>query len=253
MIEALILRLDAPLVSFGGIAVDNIRPTDVFPGLSMLAGLFGNALGYDHRDSQSLHLLQQRIRYAVRCDRPGSLLLDYQTANLGQSFMKEGWTASGKPEGRDGGAASSGIHIMEKHFWADAVFTIAITLQSDSKLPTLDHLASVIIEPARPLFLGRKACIPAEHLFLRKAEGNYLREILQAAPLIHENRRTQGIGEDGLPLRTVMLPARWPSDDPRSKDSRLVPVTDERDWVNRIHVGHRFVSEGFLECGERHG
>ena len=45
MVDALLLRLDAPLMSFGAPMVDSNGVIQEFPALSMLTGLLGNALG----------------------------------------------------------------------------------------------------------------------------------------------------------------------------------------------------------------
>ncbi|MCA3130465.1 MAG: type I-E CRISPR-associated protein Cas5/CasD, partial [Rhodocyclaceae bacterium] len=37
--DCLMLRLDAPLISFGGVVIDQINPVERFPGRSLLAGL----------------------------------------------------------------------------------------------------------------------------------------------------------------------------------------------------------------------
>ena len=52
--RALILHLQAPLMSFGGPQVDQIGPTGQFPTTSQITGLFANALGYAHRDVDRL-------------------------------------------------------------------------------------------------------------------------------------------------------------------------------------------------------
>ena len=49
MRDALILRFDAPLMSFGGPMVDHNGVVQDFPPTSLLTGLIGNALGYEHR------------------------------------------------------------------------------------------------------------------------------------------------------------------------------------------------------------
>ncbi|MBC7172008.1 MAG: CRISPR-associated protein Cas5, partial [Polyangiaceae bacterium] len=64
--DVLILRLDAPMLAFGGPVVDNRNFTNRFPGRSAITGLLGNALGYDHRDAGALSSLQKRIRYGAR-------------------------------------------------------------------------------------------------------------------------------------------------------------------------------------------
>src|SRR5262245_50040362 len=111
MMEVLLLRFDAPLISFGGPAVDQERVIQEFPARSMLAGQFANALGYEHRDAPKTQRLQDRIQYAARRDRQGKRLTDFQTVDLGQSFLRgTGWTTWGRPEER-AGAFSTGTHI----------------------------------------------------------------------------------------------------------------------------------------------
>jgi CRISPR-associated Cas5-like protein len=40
------MRLEAPLMAFGGETIDNYGVIRDFPALSMVTGLFANALGY---------------------------------------------------------------------------------------------------------------------------------------------------------------------------------------------------------------
>ncbi|MCB9967247.1 MAG: type I-E CRISPR-associated protein Cas5/CasD [Geminicoccaceae bacterium] len=82
--RCLILRLEGPLMSFGDTAIDEIRPTRLLPGRSLLAGLIGNALGFEHRDVNALQRLQERLLFAARLDQAGEDLLDYQTALIGK-------------------------------------------------------------------------------------------------------------------------------------------------------------------------
>jgi len=46
--KALVLRLDAPMMSFGGVMVDQHGVIDRFPGVALLTGLIANALGWHH-------------------------------------------------------------------------------------------------------------------------------------------------------------------------------------------------------------
>ena len=64
----LILRLQGPLMAFGDMAVDEIRPTDTLPGLSQMTGLIANALGWTFQDRERLQRLQDRLRIAARED-----------------------------------------------------------------------------------------------------------------------------------------------------------------------------------------
>jgi CRISPR system Cascade subunit CasD len=246
MIDLLILRLDAPLVSFGGPVVDNRGVTQDFPGLSLLTGLLGNALGYEHRDAQALGGLQRRLRYAVRRDRRGAFLRDYQTVDLGQDFLSEGgWTTRGRAEGRAGGSASEKTHIRFRDFLADSLFTVVLALTPAHEPPDLDALEQALREPERPLFIGRKCCLPAAPLLLGRTQAPSLRQGLAQVPLVPPERRDE---------RTDSLEAWWPVDEAEEKDSRIVEVTDERDWTHQIHSGRRALRNGRIRLQENpHG
>ena len=46
----LVLRLEAPLMAFGGETIDNLGIIRPFPAASMITGLFANALGWRRVD-----------------------------------------------------------------------------------------------------------------------------------------------------------------------------------------------------------
>lgn len=240
MLDVLLLRFDAPLVSFGGVVVDRHGVSFEFPARSLLTGLLANALGLDHRQAELLERLQRRLRHAARCDLPGEAIVDYQTVDLGQSFMLEGWTTRGAPESREGGTASKGTHFRYRHYLADAVYTLALTLEPAAESPTLDDCARALEEPERPLFLGRKCCLPAAPLLLGRRQAASLRAALESEP-----RSRRDLSKE--PLR-----AWWPAEEepPDPGQARQLPVCDERDWHNQVHVGRRFQWEGRLEVPE---
>lgn len=66
------------------------------------------------------------------------------------------WTTRGSKEDRRGGEGSSGTHIRYRHYHADRVQIVALTLVPSDPAPTLDDLENALKHPARPLFLGRK-------------------------------------------------------------------------------------------------
>lgn len=237
--EALLLRFDAPLMSFGGPAVDQVGVTEEFPARSMLAGLLANALGYDHRQAAQTQRLQERLRVAARRDRKGARLEDYQTVDLGQEPLRGGeWTTWGRPEKR-AGAFSKDTHIRNRHYVADAVFTVAVTLQPTDEVPTLADIGRALQAPARPLFIGRKPCLPATPILVGTAQGRDLRSILEETPRV------------GMRGDSESLSAWWPAEEGGDEArTRLIPVTDDRDWVNQIHVGRRFVREGLIHPPE---
>ena len=293
--EVLLLRLDAPLMSFGGVMVDQHGPTERFPGLSLLAGLFANALGFHHGDADKLEALQARIEYAARWDVAPKPLLDYHTVDLGQPKMCEpGWTTRGEPEHREGGTAKFGTHIRYRHYWANGVMTLAVVLNANaaeivppphggrlgggrSKIgeaydltrphpnpppwgegtsepnstalqvgergndeadsPNLRQLAQALNEPARPLFIGRKTCLPSTPLLLGLIEAEDVMGALRKTPPARRNGQTP----------PDKLEACWPVRLGLSEHSREVAVYDRRDWRNQIHAGRRLCVEGVVE------
>lgn len=235
MIRVLRLRLAAPLMAFGGPIVDQNGVIDRFPGVALLTGLLGNALGFDHRDGERLDALQRRLRIASRVDRAGVLLTDFQTVEL--SGRDRGWTTRGRPEGRGGGDATyDGPHLRYRDHWADSVVTVALTL-AGVEAPSLDELARALDEPERPLFIGRKPCLPAERLLLDLTETGSLLEALRSAP--------PHPGCD-----TDIFPAQWPDDGEGENEAGwdLRVVWDLRDWRNNLHTGQRLVREGRLSA-----
>lgn len=222
MTEFLVVWFDAPLMSFGGTAVDAKGVTSDRPGASLLTGLLGNALGWEHRHVDELQALQARLVYGSRQDRRGERLVDYQTIDLGQAHLVgTGWTTRGVIEGRDG-AFSEGTHIRHRHYLADAAYTVVLTL-AEGEGPTLEALEEALRYPARPLFLGRKPCLPA-------------------APLLPPQPRIQAAGvEDALRRAPARSGARgglvWVPDDGGTGTLEVVCV--DRDWRNQVHVGAR--------------
>jgi CRISPR system Cascade subunit CasD len=238
--DCLLLRLDAPLMAFGGIMVDETGPVDRFPGRSLLTGLLGNALGYDHRDTAGLQALQSRLRHASRLDAEPDLLVDYQTVDLGQDFMLQtGWTTRGRREDRGKGDATSSTHQRWRHYWANGCATVAMTLlEATAAAHNRVDLAAVeaaLRRPARPLFIGRKTCMPAEPLLLGRRRTSSLRAALEAEPLAPLLGRRE-------PLR---IAACWPLEE--GPGAQTLHVDDIRDWPSNIHRGRQPYAVGFLE------
>lgn len=223
-------------MSFGAAVVDQYNPTWRFPGKSMLAGLLGNALGCDHRDVERLQTLQRRLRFAVRWDAEPQLLTDYQTVDLGQDFlMGTGWTTRGRREDRGKGDATSGTHIRERDYWANGVATVALAFEGAGGEPSLDEIEHALRFPARPLFIGRKPCLPAAPVLLGRREAAGVKAALSAEPLTD-------IGGRRRPTRIYAL---WPLIE--GPGAETVERYDLRDWSNNIHRGAERYAVGFLE------
>lgn len=233
----LILELEAPLMSFGGMAVDNYGVIEDFPALSMLTGLLANALGLRRGDRAALDRLQDRLVFAARRDREHTTprLRDFQTAKLEKNDT--GWTTHGRPEQRHGGPETyKGPHLRHRDYHVDLKVTLALRLDPADEPPTLDDLAAALDRPARPLFIGRKPCLPSGPLFGGWAEGETALAALATLPI-----------PDPQPLR-----AQWPVHEGTAACAahRTWRRADRRNWTVGLHGGDRLVCEGLLEAKE---
>jgi len=230
MAEFLLIRLDGPLQAWGDVALDARRPTHSFPTRSAIAGLIASALGWRYRDGARTTRLQDSLCVAVREDRAPVRLNDYQTVDLGRETSS--WTRWAV-EGR-GGAFSTGTHILDKEYLANASFVAALTLGSDSPVD-LDEVERALRQPARPIFLGRKSCLPALPLFEGRVEAETPYDALRWAklPEIHED----------LPLRCWYEPGDGPDIDVWIHGIR---VADRRDFLSDRFSGERIILQGTI-------
>ena len=236
--KILCIRLAGRLMSFGTTRVGQTAPSADHPGLSMLTGLLGNALGWDHRDDERLQDLQGRIVYAVRQDVPGKPMRDYHTVDLGHEYMRDdvAWTTRGAIQPRLG-TVSTSTHQTWREYRADAVYTVCLGLTErvEDDDPELEDLAHALDFPARTLFLGRSCCLPSEPLNMGILTADDVYAALSRAPL-HPRAR---------PGRLTVWWSR--GDDHAGPGEHTTLMPDVRDWHNRIHVGGRWVTRSTIE------
>lgn len=237
----LVLRLDAPLMAFGGVTIDHKGVTRTFPALSMLTGLFANALGWRRTDWERHQSLQNRLVFAARHDRenPAGLLTDTQNARLEKS--DKGWTTRGVPEGRNGDSYGA-PHRRQREYHMDALVMVVLRLAPEDAGQNglgVEDLAQALDRPARPLFLGRKPCLPAMPLRQQAwVEASTAFAALRHVPTMAE--------------RTGSLPALWPlGEGPETGAAvdRVVDLADVRNWRTGLHGGVRKVVEGRITPG----
>jgi CRISPR system Cascade subunit CasD len=236
MARHLLIRLRAPLIAFGGETIDNYGVIRSFPALSMVTGLMANALGWDRGDDVLHDSLQARLVVGARLDADGERLVDFQTAQL--QANDKGWTTRGVAEERAGGAGSyASPHLRYRHYHVDMNVLVALRLNPAEVAPTLDDLAAALDKPARPLFVGRKNCLPTDRLMAGWVEASNMLSALQLA-------------EPALPYN---VRAQWPEGEGRLPDQqdRALDVCDERNWTSGVHGGWRPLREGLLRFASR--
>ena len=162
--STLLLRLAAPLQSWGVEAKFETRRTQNYPTKSGVIGLLAAALGYS-RDS-SLERLNG-LFFGVRVDRRGELLRDYHIVetktNLGPSTI-----------------------ITERFYLADAIFLAG--LESDD-VAFLQELEQALHNPVFPLYLGRRSCAPTMPLSLGVRDSSLIDTLRNEPPQANSERK----------------------------------------------------------------
>lgn len=243
----LVLRLEAPLLAFGGVTIDQVGITRDFPAASMITGLLANALGWQRTEWQAHQALQDRLIFAVRRDRenPSGILIDMQNARL---FAREaGWTTFGIPEGRNKDSPSFGAedrtvsrelgkyltHRRQREYHADACVTVVLRLDPAEDSPDLDTIAEALDRPARPIFLGRKPCLPSSPLRGGSVSASSAYEALRRVPAVDAQHK---------PMRALWPQLEGPNEG--REVHRIVALPDIRNWKTGLHGGTRLVVEG---------
>ena len=150
----LLLRLAAPLQSWGSDSKFETRKTDREPTKSGVVGLLAAALGLRRDDTEGLARLNG-LRFAVRADQEGSLLVDFHTA-----------------KSRDTS------YVTYRHYLQDAVFLAGLESGDEALLRELE---AALRHPVYPLYLGRRSCPPTLPLCLGLRQCS-LQEALQTEP-----------------------------------------------------------------------
>lgn len=223
----LMLALEGPLAAYGAEMVDARGPVRDWPGASLLTGLLANALGYTRGERQAHARLQERLRFTIRIDRGGTRLRDLQTAKLEKD--DKGWTTRGEPEGRKG-ATYDTPHIRERNYLADLALTVALALDPPDEAPDLEALARALEHPARPLFLGRKPCLPSRPIHAGMIEAD---DALQAL-ILHPTTSDGAAKEPEIIQLAPQGNVPW-----LQEGLETMFVTDERNWVSGVHGGER--------------
>lgn len=216
----LLLRLAAPMQAWGTASRFAYRFTDPQPSKSAVIGLLAAAQG--RRRSEPIEDLLA-LRFGVRCDQPGTLVRDFQTARpLDESYS---------------------LPLTYRFYLGDAAFVAAV--EGNDSL--IGALAEALRRPAFPLYLGRRSCPPGQPILLGLRQGSFdhvLRSTSQisGAPWIAAEwyRRRQGSSvkleivrdavNDEKPMSTASdMPISF---DPNHRRYRMRDVVRETCVVN---------------------
>ena len=160
--SALLLRLSGPMQSWGVQSRFSVRETGLEPSKSGVIGLLCAALG--RRRDQPVDDLAC-LKMGVRVDQEGKLARDFHTA---MNVLK----------------ASGGIKHTEpstRYYLSDARFLVGL---EGGDLDLLAQLHATLYDPHWPLYLGRKAFVPGEPVWLKDGlhPDQALLDVLQTYP-----------------------------------------------------------------------
>ena len=143
--NVLVLRLAGPLQSWGARSRFVRRTTEAMPTKSGIIGLLAAARGVRRQDPIEEFL---GLSLAVRTDQPGTMMREFHTAHHQVT-----------------GAA---MPLSHRYYWTDAVFTAYIGGPKE----LLEGLQEALADPAYPLYLGRRACVPEGRIVLGVKDGS---------------------------------------------------------------------------------
>lgn len=209
----LLLRLAGPMQAWGSTSRFDERDSQLEPSKSGVLGLVCAALGRDRAEPVDD---LAALRMAVRVDREGLLMRDYQTAT-GVLL------ASGK-------ADLKRTVISPRYYLADAAFLVVL----EGERPLLERIQQALQQPVWPLALGRKSMPPSMPVWLPDGmRDEPLLDALRHYPRIAACRYEQR----GQPLRLML---EHPSEGSVRLDQPLAPYAERR-------FGPRFVKQEVVD------
>ncbi|MFI2477827.1 type I-E CRISPR-associated protein Cas5/CasD [Nocardia xishanensis] len=154
--SVLLLKLAAPMQSWGVASRFTRRETQQYPSKSGVLGLICAAKGRRRTDPIEDELIQ--LGFGVRIDQQGTLVRDFQVAR--------------SLDGRES------YPLSYRYYLADAVFVAAI----HGDRPLLEGIRDALRAPTFPLYLGRRSCPVTEPLVIGDITDQPLPEALSATP-----------------------------------------------------------------------
>lgn len=223
MANTLFLRLEGPMQSWGERARWSVRDTAPEPTKSGVVGLLACALGIN--EDNALRALSRRLRMGVRCDQPGSMLVDYHTVVGGVM------SAEGKVK-KNATTKETETVVSWRSYLCDASFLVAV--QADSSI--IEQLTFAIQSPRWPIFLGRKSCPPSIPPFIGVSDFVALPEALEAVPIESAKVAPSKRAADTIKVRAVLecLPTEG------------VLRRDEIDMLSRRIYSPRYTREVYV-------
>ncbi len=158
----LLLRIAAPLQSWGISSKFEIRETMKEPTKSGIIGMIAAAFGRSRTESEE-DLIQ--LKFGVRVDKEGEIIKDFQMVH-----------------------GEKNSYVTQRYYLSDAIFLVGLECNDMQVLYKIEY---ALKHPKFPLFLGRRSCPPTFPLVLgieNKDLLNALEEYESLAPEWHKKK-----------------------------------------------------------------
>lgn len=188
--DTLLIRLSAAMQSWGSRSRFSERDTEREPTKSGVIGLLCAALGRP-REASLLDLVE--LRMGVRVDVEGQIEHDFQTALV---------VRKADPKAKSGPVIS-----WRKAYLADAVFLVGL---EGPDVELMNRLHRALAKPRWPTFLGRKAFLQGESIYLPdglRADTD-LERALRDYPYLGSEGTRRARTKDGLRAVIECLPGQ---------------------------------------------
>jgi CRISPR system Cascade subunit CasD len=154
--STLLLRLVGPMQSWGGQSRFYQRDTELEPTKSGVLGLVCAAMGIPRSNDAALTELAS-LEMGVRVDREGVVCRDYQTVGGGSWPGLQRYRVT-----KAGGGLYPHPVESTRYYLSDAGFLVAL----GGPRQILEKVHAALKNPVWPLYLGRKAFVPSEPVWL---------------------------------------------------------------------------------------
>lgn len=178
MVYTLLLRLSAPLQSWGSESMYDNRETDPMPTKSGVIGMLAAALG--RKRGAALDDLRE-LRFGVRVDLPGVRQNDFQITHMGEK---------------------RNTNLSKRVYLSDAIFLAGLETEN---IAFLKELEDALKHPKYSVFLGRRSCPPTQPLVLGIREKALYPSLLEEPWLVPKWRqKALSFRSDKICLRIVI-------------------------------------------------
>lgn len=169
--STLLLKLAAPMQSWGISSKFNRRMTNMEPTRSGVIGMLAAAMGLSREEPLDMF---KSLKFGVRIDQPGTMDRDFQVVYQNPNDTLPAW-------------------VTHRYYLEDAVFLAGLEGPSEF----LARLEFALTHPVYPLALGRRSCPPAGKLYLGIRDADLVtalrQEAWQASPWYQRKARRQHI------------------------------------------------------------